>query len=807
MFPLTPDPSPSGRGAGGEGKGVIIPENFCFTTWLLTTMQPLLELPDQTLPNEIDEEILDIFVEEVNEVLEEMISSFTVWNTNPDNTEALKTLQRIFRTLKGDGRLVGAMVIGELGGKFENLLNQVIEGTIPTNNAILFLLDKVINLLPNMVEQFKNHQPTPYEVRLLISQVHHLTETKGQSMGEFAPPEEKTTALQVNLNPEPTIEFANQNQESQAEAPPEPELPEGEIQFGELFSPSEIEFLSQVDTPFEELLLPDDMQFEEIPSMPLIMEEDEDDQQVFIDNTQMAVESPPMQPKIVGESPETSPPPAEPVVPDATDEFMAVFLAEAEEILENTQSLLERWQASPHNLQLVKELQKELHTLRGGSRMVGISTMGDLSHSLESVLARMVEGGDQSNPKLQEIVQNSVDELATMLEAVRSGVPLDIPIELIASINKIMEEIIPTPAPPPAPTPAPTPAPIPAPAPTPELGYIDIITQVPDTLTDKIDKLTNLVRELSISRTHLEQQQGAVKNTLSEMEQAVARLRDRDPLRRLEIETEAQILSHYIQNIQILSKLGIDQKEFDPLELDRFSVTKQLSRSLLESIISDLLHIQEALKILTQPMDSLLLQQTRIVAELQDAVVRIRMIPFSRISPRLQRIARLSTKEQRKQVDFIINGEQIEFERTVLTRLAPPLEYMLRSAIRHGIEDAWTRQQAGKPAIAKMTLDISQEGNELILKLCDDGGEWDLPAIRKRVEEGGMIKPDTVISDDELMQFTLIPGFDRIGVLPWRDTNAVVCEIKQLGGTLHVHSKAGQGTSFEIRLPHSLTIN
>jgi hypothetical protein len=120
------------------------------------TMQPLLELPDQTLPDEIDEEILDIFVEEVNEVLEEMTSNVTVWNTNPDNTEALKTLHRNFRTLKDSGCLVGAMVIGELGWKFENLLNQVIEGTIPTNEALLFLIDKVINLMPSMVEDRKS---------------------------------------------------------------------------------------------------------------------------------------------------------------------------------------------------------------------------------------------------------------------------------------------------------------------------------------------------------------------------------------------------------------------------------------------------------------------------------------------------------------------------------------------------------------------------------------------------------------------------------------------------------------------------
>jgi HPt (histidine-containing phosphotransfer) domain-containing protein len=122
-------------------------------------------------------------------------------------------------------------------------------------------------------------------------------------------------------------------------------------------------------------------------------------------------------------------------LPPPYDEFTAIFLDEAEEILENTQSLLERWQATPDNLPLMRELQRELHTLKGSARIVGISAMADLSHSLESVLNRIVEGGVQSNSKLQEIVQNSVDELAALLEAVRAGVPLDMPTDLIALIN------------------------------------------------------------------------------------------------------------------------------------------------------------------------------------------------------------------------------------------------------------------------------------------------------------------------------------------------------------------------------------
>ncbi len=159
----------------------------------------LLEIPPQTPTSEVDEEILDIFVEEVGEVLEEITNSYQAWKSDSTNLEALKTLRRCFHTLKGSGRLVGASAIGELGWRFENMLNRVIDGTLSKNNDMLSLLDQVEHVLPNMIEQFQNDQPSPYPIVLLISQADYFTQTKGQSLGEFEPPtteEAETVSVQ-----------------------------------------------------------------------------------------------------------------------------------------------------------------------------------------------------------------------------------------------------------------------------------------------------------------------------------------------------------------------------------------------------------------------------------------------------------------------------------------------------------------------------------------------------------------------------------------------------------------------------------
>ncbi len=509
---------------------------------------------------------------------------------------------------------------------------------------------------------------------------------------------------------------------------------------------------------------------------------------------------------------------------DVNRELLAAYLEEVPQHASYFSAIIQRIIRNPQTSDIV-QAQRIAYTLKGSSRSLGIVGIANIAHHLEDTLEYLTQHKVVLPKELTNTMVEAADCIEQMVDALMGqGEAPPEALQVLQSVldwaNRIDKGNLQAPPVSSRPAPAaekPPEATLP-PAPDPNQDMGDII-RVPVAL---IDKLTNLVGELSISRAHLEQQQGTVKNLLSEMEQAMARLRDRDQLRRLEIETEAQILFHYTQILsQLKGTIGIkiDQEEFDPLELDRFSVMKQLSRRLLESIISDLLNIQEALKILTQQADSLLLQQARIGAELHDATRRTRIISFSHISPRFQRIVHLTARQERKPVDFIINGEHIEFERTVLNGLANALEHMLRNAFHHGIEDASTRQQAGKPAIAQITLDISKEGTELIFKLSDDGKGLDLPAIRKDAEEIGMIKPDTVISDDELMQFILEPGFfmncmnfrRARGITQFSGRgvgmDVVTCEIKKLRGTLHIHSKAGQGTSFEIRLPLSLTIN
>ncbi len=187
---------------------------------------------------------------------------------------------------------------------------------------------------------------------------------------------------------------------------------------------------------------------------------------------------------------------------------------------------------------------------------------------------------------------------------------------------------------------------------------------------DLLERLVNYAGEVAIYRARLEQQLGAFRSAMAEMEQTNTRLRDQ--LRRLDIETEAQIIARYQREHEV------GDPTFDPLELDRFSTLQQLSRGLGESA-NDLSSLQGSMEDLTRQYETLLTQQSRVSTELQEGLMRTRMVPVEGILPRLRRVVRQSAAETGKQVELLLDGAHGELDRNVLDRMLAPLEHLLRN--------------------------------------------------------------------------------------------------------------------------------
>ena len=306
---------------------------------------------------------------------------------------------------------------------------------------------------------------------------------------------------------------------------------------------------------------------------------------------------------------------------------------------------------------------------------------------------------------------------------------------------------------------------------------------------DLLESALNYAGEVGIYRSRLEQQVHSINFNLGELEQTVVRLRDQ--LRKLEIETEAQILYQFQQESGKL-----DYPEFDPLELDRYSLLQQLSRALGEST-SDLVSLQGLLLNQAREAETLLLQQSRVTTELQDGLMRTRMVPFARHAQRLRRVVRQTAEEAHKQVEIRLLGAEGEMDRQLLERVLAPLEHMLRNSVVHGIETPEVRKQRHKPPVGAVTITLSREGSEVVMEVMDDGGGLNLPAIRSKAEEMGLTPKHAKLSEREIMALILEPGFSTATQVTQSagrgvGMDVVANEIKQLGGTLRIDSSAGQ---------------
>jgi chemosensory pili system protein ChpA (sensor histidine kinase/response regulator) len=529
---------------------------------------------------------------------------------------------------------------------------------------------------------------------------------------------------------------------------------------------------------------------------------------------------------------------------DPDEELLEIFVQEGTDILDTSDNMMAKLRETPEDHEIVIGLQRELHTLKGGARMAGINPVGDLSHAMESLFEAIVDRRAKNSPVAMEALERSFDRLHQMVTRVGKRLAIGQPENVIARLDALVDgredefivsevssaaiEVAQPPvlasaaaqttaapdavvtttakvepkAEPKAPAPAPAPRAERKTALDEDEGGQRQQQESIRVRADLIDNLVNFAGEVSIYRSRLEAQIGGFRFNLQEFDQTVLRLRDQ--LRKLEMETEAQILSRY-QREEVKKDAG-----FDPLELDRFSTLQQLSRALAESV-SDLVSLQNLMDDIARQSETLLLQQSRVSSELQEGLMRTRMVPFDSLVPRLRRIIRQTGGELGKRANLKVEGSQGEMDRTVMERMTAPLEHMLRNALAHGLETPQARRDLGKAEEGNVTIAVSREATEVVIKVSDDGKGLDRDAIRRKAIERGLLRADAQLSDRDLFQFILETGFstaETVSKVAGRGVgmDVVNSEIKQLGGSLLIDSVKGVGSVFTVRLPFTLSV-
>ena len=485
-------------------------------------------------------------------------------------------------------------------------------------------------------------------------------------------------------------------------------------------------------------------------------------------------------------------------------ELGEIFSGEAAELLESLEQSLRVWVAEPSNPAPIRDLQRVLHTFKGGARMAGLNAMGDLAHDMETRINRIEAGLEPADAATLAELSKEGERLHQMHDLLERGDVAALTegeVELQAAAAEDLPAVEPAPV---SPAHAWDPLLFWRPEEEAEASFRRETARVP---VEALDGMLNEAGEISIYRSRLEEHNSGVEAQLDEMRQAIARIRDQ--LRQMDAETDAQIAARGLGHAPDQSDRYA--AEFDPLEMDRYTRMQELSRALNESI-GDLAGLHSTMDGLISEADTLLMQQGRVNTSLQQGLMRTLMVPFSRQVSRLQRVVKQTASENGKQAEAVFAGIESELDRNVLERMTAPLEHLLRNAVVHGLEDPATRAAAGKEPVGRIAVGLWREGSQLLIELRDDGKGLDFEAIRAQAIRRGLMPPDAQASDDEVAQFIFQPGFSTAKKLT-QDAgrgigmDVVASEVKQLGGTLELNSEWGKGTRFLVRLPLTLAMS
>lgn len=521
-------------------------------------------------------------------------------------------------------------------------------------------------------------------------------------------------------------------------------------------------------------------------------------------------------------------------------DLIDIFIEEADELIESCEEILQKLTNNPEDEQSIHQLQRYMHTLKGGARMAELTPVGDLTHLLESLVIKVSDKQVRTDKLLFDTLNDAVDRLAVMLKNVKDRAPIDTANGLVAQLEALMkgevhekraverydlelddldhpeeekdaqQEVATTEA---EKEESPQDAKFGRRATDKREGQqwgeraTDInFREAQDQIRVRADLLNDLVNsagEVNIYHARMGKQMNDIGFNLNELESTVVRLKQQ--LRNLEIETEIQIRSSFEKESD---QYGDD---FDPLEMDKYSTIQQLSRSLTETA-SDVESIREILSEIVRDSETLLMQESRVSIELQEGLMRTRMVRFGGLSTRLRRIVRQTSRELGKEVELEITGDTNELDRTILDRITAPLEHMLRNAVAHGIEAPDKRIAAGKPEVGRIIIDVDRQGADVILRVKDDGAGINAAAVRAKAIKQGLIDEDSNVSDHDVLQLILRSGFstaEAVSQVAGRGVgmDVVDAELKQLGGVLEIDTVPGKGTEFTIRLPLTLAIN
>jgi chemosensory pili system protein ChpA (sensor histidine kinase/response regulator) len=839
-----------------------------------TASPMLVEEPNtEEITKEIDPELLDTFLAESDDVLQDIEESLAICQNNPSNNAPLATLRRGFHTLKGSGRMVELHDLSEVAWHMEQVLNRWLNERKPATQNLIDLVKQAHHEFKGWCDDLKkqgtaniNAEKLLFSAKNFINGIVPETTAKDETSVSTADQDtvihashdlERETGANITIGDliitrdlfdvftaEARQHFTTLKHESDRffECNDTAINHQFMLAAHTLSSTSRtlgLTFIADIASVLEQwssLLLknskrPDERglqliqkiieclgsMLESVNSRQYPAEADlqtantlSNELALLIDQEKQRAEakSTDLESAQVIEtiSPDNTSSDQQAIIStqhlneqhdtiDKLDPVLSqVFFDEARELIPEIGGKLRAWHILPQDDNIHKALLRALHTLKGSARMAGAINLGEMIHNMESGVENTINTSIVSVTMIENL-EIEFDSISERIERLQHATKTE---KQIATLNQIetgtsssssvssslqhteeaaKQQVIPEKI---------------------EFSTQKTVLRVNEEL---IDRLLNESGEISIIRSKVEAQLYNFKQSLLDLTESAERLRGQ--LREVEIQAESQMQSHLAQPQE-------DEQTFDPLEFDRFTRFQELTRLMAESV-DDVVTVQQNLRATHNVAEEAVTQQALMSRQLQQALMQIRTVPFGNVAEHFYRIVRQEARELDKKASLSIQGDEVEIDRSVLEKINSPIDHLLRNAVAHGIEEPAKRLTQGKPETGQITINLNQEGNEVIIALSDDGNGLDLERIREEALRLELIKIDDQLNDDQLTSLIYSHGLTTLNEATGTagrgiGMDVVKNEITSLGGRIEILTEIGKGTTFRIYLPLTLTV-
>jgi two-component system chemotaxis sensor kinase CheA len=549
-------------------------------------------------------------------------------------------------------------------------------------------------------------------------------------------------------------------------------------------------------------------------------------------------------------------------------QFHDAFFDESFEALDTMEASLLKLNLGAPEPELVNTIFRVAHSIKGGSATFGFSEVASFTHTCETLLDELRGNRMQVTRHITDLLLKSVDVMRDMLRSVQSKSPIDA--QRVADLQFDLELAIVQKNAAPAVASAP-PTPVAAPVvsstkhrwqilfrPFPQLfvhgndplrmlrelselgGYsVRLDPQELPTLHDINPEVCywswDITLESDANRETITQvfdwAEGdcelVIEDANEQKAPEAAAAAQAEPIAQPAVESPASehraaepvaqdaaapapIKPHVVENNET-PKHGLGDGSSIRVSTEKID---ELMNTVGELVITQSMLSQLGMKVtgsVAEQLRSGLAQLERNMRELQESVMRVRMLPISFVFSRFPRMVRDLSQRLNKQVDLKMTGEQTELDKTVLEKIGDPLVHLVRNSVDHGIEMPEVRQQAGKPPNGTVYLEAYHKGGNITVEVGDDGGGLNRDRILAKARSRGLVGPNEVLSDDAIYELIFLAGFstaEQTTDISGRGVGMDVVRrnIKELGGTIEVRSALGKGSRFIITLPLTLAI-